>query len=335
MRLSPTLWKRPLPWLLCAGLGLQAQELAVSGGYLTTERFRKSYPAWQVDYQQDFSKHFMGSIAYINEGHRPGHHRDGNATELWFRLPADQGRLAFAFGAGVYDNYDTQPTPAGGSVNVHGTFPIFSASATGFLSHRIFYRASVNQIVPAHDPSVTTGLFGVGVWFGREEKPTPGEMGHAPAEKGYVTGKEVALFAGQSVVNTLFSQQARAYAAEFRRGLGSHIDGTVSAIYEGDPEIVRRSGVAMQAWAVNHFFSQRVSLGLGIGPYLYIDRKHPRAGNPRSEAALAPLVSLTFGAHVAEHWLTRVTWDRVTSSYNRDSDIFLWGLGYHWAQDTD
>jgi len=333
--MRPAPWKRPLLWLLWAGLGLQAQELSVSGGYLTAETFRKYYPAWQVDYLQDFNKNFMGSIAYVNEGHRPGHHRDGTATELWFRLPAAEGKLAFALGAGVYDSYDTQPAASGGSVNVHATFPIFSASATGFLSNRIFYRVSVNQIVPAHAPSVTTGMLGAGVWFGRNEKPTPGEMGHAPAEKGYVTEKEVSLAVGQSVVNTLFSQQARAYASEFRRGLGNHIDGTVALIYEGDPEIVRRSGFALQAWAVNTFFSERVSLGLGVGPYLYIDRKHPRDGNPRSNAALAPLVSLTFAVRMAEHWLTRVTWHRVTSSYNRDSDIFLWGLGYHWGRDDD
>jgi hypothetical protein len=35
---------------------------------------------------------------------------------------------------------------------------------------------------------------------------------------------------------------------------------------------------------------------------------------------------------LSEHWIIRAVFDRVTSSYNRDSDIFLVGLGYRWAR---
>lgn len=62
----------------------------------------------------------------------------------------------------------------------------------------------------------------------------------------YVTENELTFFTGQSVVNTFFSQQARAYAVEYRRGLMRHIDWTLSGIYEGDPEIIRRNGLATQ-----------------------------------------------------------------------------------------
>lgn len=33
---------------------------------------------------------------------------------------------------------------------------------------------------------------------------------------------------------------------------------------------------------------------------------------------------------LTEHWIGRFVFDRVTSNYNRDSDIFLVGLGYSW-----
>ena len=73
----------------------------------------------------------------------------------------------------------------------------------------------------------------------------------------------------------------------------------MSLIYEGDPEIVRRSGVALQAWGTNTFFAERLSLGVGIGPYIYVDRKHPGSGNPQNSSTIAPLVLLTFAAN---HW---------------------------------
>jgi hypothetical protein len=332
MKPSLLIWKLPAFALLCAGLNLGAQELTLLGGFTTKENFGKFSGTWQVDYRQDFYRYFAGSFAYINEGHLPGHHRDGNAAELWGNLPMFQDKFAISFGAGVYDFYDTQSLSGGDSADVHGTAPIYSISATGYFSNRTYYRFMVNRINPAHDITVTTAAVGVGIWLGREKKPTPGKLGDALDEKAYVTENEVTIFGGQSVVNTLFSQKALAGAVEYRRGLASHVDGTASLIYEGDPKIVRRGGVTAQAWAVNSFFDERISLGFGAGPYVYIDRKHPREGNPRSPAAIAPLVSLTFAMRLSESWVARLIWDRVTSNYNRDSDIFLAGFGYRWSQ---
>ena len=145
----------------------------------------------------------------------------------------------------------------------------------------------------------------------------------------YVTGNELTAFGGQSVVNTFLSEKARAYALEYRSGIMPHLDWTATALYEGDPEIVRRNGLASQLWAVNTFFNDRVSVGIGAGPYLYIDKKHPVTGD-KIPAAIAPLVSLTAAEKIYDHWVVRLTWDRVVTTYNRDSDIFLLGLGYCW-----
>ena len=109
-----------------------------------------------------------------------------------------------------------------------------------------------------------------------------------------------------------------------------HLDWTVSAIYEGDPEIVRRSGAATQLWFVNTFFDERLTVGGGLGPYVYLDRKHPRGTSKTNPAAIAPLASLTISTRLSEHWIARLVFDRVTTSYNRDADIFLIGLGYRW-----
>jgi len=317
-------------FLLGTGLNVSAQELTLLGGILPKTDTERSTYTYQVDYRQDFYRNFAGSIAYINEGHLRRHHRDGTAWEAWARLPLFNDRMAVSFGLGGYYFFDTQPLPNGDTANVHGTAPIYSLSATGYLSGRMFYRLMFNRITPSHQITVNTMTIGAGLWFGQEKRPTAGKLGDAPDEYSYVTQNELTLFGGQSVVNTFFSQSARAYAGEYRRGLVPHLDWTASAIYEGDPEIIRRSGLATQLWAVNTFFNDRIAVGAGLGPYVYLDHKHPASAGNKNPAAIAPLASLTFSTRLTENLIVRVIFDRVTSSYNRDADIFLLGFGYRW-----
>jgi hypothetical protein len=319
-------------FILCGVLSLQAQEVTFLGGLLSKSNLEKSSYTWQVDYRQDIYRNLAGSIAYINEGHIPGHHRDGTAWEMWGRLPLFQNRVSIALGLGAYYFYDTQPLPGGDTANVHGTAPIYSLSATGYLSNRWFYRVNYNRINPTSDIKTDTLTVGAGFWFGQDKKPTPGKLGDAPSEENYVTENEVTVFGGQSVVNTFGNPKARAYAVEFRRGLFPHVDWTASAIYEGAPQIVRRSGAATQLWAVNTFFNDRLSVGAGLGPYVFLDRKHPATSERKNPAAVAPLASLTFSVRLSEHCIMRMVFDRVTSSYNRDADIFLLGVGCRWPR---
>jgi len=293
--------------------------------------FDETSYTWQVDYRQDFSRYFAGSMALINEGHVPGHHRDGTAWQAWGRLPLFNDRLSISAGAGAYYYFDTQPLPGGDSADVHGTAPIYSLALTGYFSNRWFYRLNVNYIHPDGQVEVTTVAAGVGFWFGRDKKPTPGKLGDSPEEAAYVTENELTFFAGQSIVNTFLSQTARAYAGEYRRGIFPHVDWTLSGIYEGDPEIIRRSGAATQVWFVNSFFNHRIAIGAGVGPYVFLDHKHPAVGRT-SPAAIAPLGSLTMSARLSESWLVRFIFDRVTTNYNRDSDVLLIGLGYRWPR---
>ena len=62
----------------------------------------------------------------------------------------------------------------------------------------------------------------------------------------------------------------------------------------------------------------------------FIDRRHPMSMLRGTSAAIAPLVSLTIARRLSENIDARLIWDRVTSSYNRDADIFLLGLGFSW-----
>lgn len=328
---------RPLALILtCTGLSLHAQELSLLAGTTTDNGAKNSSYAWQVDYRQDFYKYFASSISYINEGHLPDHYRDGTAWEGWGNLPLFDDRIALSLGAGVYYFYDTE-TLVGGSADVHGTAPIVSLSLTGYFSDRVFYRVMFNRISPSGDTKTTTATIGVGYWFGLTRRPVGEQPGKDPTAEGqYVTKPQLTLFGGQTVVNTFLSPKAYAAAAEYRQGLLPHLDATASFIYEGDPKIERRSGVAFQLWPVNTFFDESTSVGIGVGPYVFIDRNHPVMSGQtvnvglKDPAAVAPLVSLTIARQLSDSWIVRVVWDRVTSNYNRDSDIFLVGLGHSW-----
>jgi len=323
-------WFLPLLLLAWVGPGLRAQEVSMVAGRMSSDDGRHSSYTYQADYRQDFYRNLAASVAYLNEGHVPGHHRDGVALEAWVRLPFDLNRFSVALGAGGYGYDDTQNLPAGGSADVHGTAPIFSASGTGYLSDRWFYRATLNHIAPAGAMKVNTASLGIGFWFGQAQKPIPGRLGDTPSERSYATVQEITVFGGQSVVNTFFSPKGGAFAAEYRRGLDRHIDWTVSLIYEGNPLIVRRSGAATQGWAVNSFFDDRVTVGIGVGPYFYIDSKHPPEAGSRNPAAIAGLGSLSLTEKLSRHLVAHLLFDRVLSNYDRDADIFLLGLGYRW-----
>jgi hypothetical protein len=305
------------------------QELSLLGGTTTSGVFQKSTYGWEADYRQNLYRYLAGSVSYINEGHFPGHYRDGTGYELWLSLPVLDGRFTLSGGAGAYYYYDTQPA-GGGSVDVHGTAPILSLAATGYLNDNWFYRVMLNRITPSADTKDTTVLAGVGYWFGPNRRPKGSEPNAEAPEPGYVTEPQLTFFGGQTVVNTLYNSKAWAGAVEYRQGVLAHVDATATGIYEGNPESERRSGFAAQLWAVNTFQTSDTTVGIGLGPYVYIDRRHPVGATRVSPAAVAPLLALTVARRVSDNWIARFVWDRVTTTYNRDADIFLVGLGYGW-----
>src|ERR1017187_2630318 len=177
-------WKLSVIFLICAGLKLNAQELSLLGGVMTEAGAKNSSYTWQIDYRQDFYRNFASSIDYINEGHVPGHYRDGMAWEAWGNLPFLNDRIAVSLGAGIYYYYDTEPLAGASSADVHGTAPIISFSVTGYLSDRWFYRGMVNRISPTGDIKTTTAAVGVGYWFGRHRRPPGAGAAGAGAARG-------------------------------------------------------------------------------------------------------------------------------------------------------
>src|ERR1019366_1961577 len=286
-------------------LGAHAQELSylIGGGSLPD--LRSASFSWEIDYRQHLYRDLSASVSWINEGHIIGHHRDGTAAQLWLEFPMDKGRITLSAGAGGDYYFDTQPVPGGDSADIHGSAPVVSLAATAYLGDRWFARFLFNRINPSGDFRSNTAMLGIGYWFGQDKRPTPHELGAATEDKGYITGNEFTVFWGASVVNASLSGQGQAYAAEYRRGLAQHLEGTISYIYEGDPRLVRRSGIAVQIWPVNTFYDKGVTVGLGVGVYVYADKRHPGAAHQLSTGityntpALAPLISPTLAVRLS------------------------------------
>jgi hypothetical protein len=330
---------RILAWLAlfaitCTCWDLHAQEFSFLAGAMNTPDVKPNGNgySWQIDYRHGLYRNVEISFAWVNEGHVLGHHRDGNAVELWYRLPYFANRFRLSFGVGPYYYYDTQPIPGStDSVNLHGTAPIYSLSAEGEIYDRWFWRFLANRINAKSDIKTNTAVFGVGYWLGREpgipKGNLPGILEGADAGTGSAKN-EVTAFGGWSVVNTLFSEGAHACGAEYRRNLTPNLDGTISYIYEGDPHVVRRSGAGLQIWPVSKSFGGHFEVGFGVGTYVYIDRKHEPRPNQKTKAALAGLVSPMVSYRVTDAWFVRLIWNRVVTNYSRDSDIWLLGIGY-------
>lgn len=277
---------------------------------------------WALEYRQALGAHAAFSLTWLNEGHVPGHHRDGQSVQIWGRTDLLARRLSLAAGIGPYRYFDTAVAEAGGTYsNDHGWGTIASLSATWRAKGRRRFQLRVNRIETAAGPDTTAILFGLGYRLA----PTP-----SPVLSAEVRRNEIALFIGRTVVNSYRSEHSVTAAIEYRRRLDPHVDWTVGWLDEGDPRLIRRDGLITQIWLVGDFESGRAGLGVGIGPYLAVDKHRSALSEESGDETLAALVSLTASYRYQPRWLVRALWNRIATDYSRDTDMFLFGLGYRF-----
>lgn len=88
-------------------------------------------------------------------------------------------------------------------------------------------------------------------------------------------------------------------------------------------------GLTTQLWLAKPFLHDRISLSAG-GGYFAIDERRDPVLNRSSGVFVSEIVSMSGSFRMTPHWHIRATWDRIITSYSRDSDIFLAGLGYRF-----
>jgi hypothetical protein len=322
--------KTAAAWLIaCAALAIatrtaHAQEFSLLAGPLRSNG-HNTY-SWEASYREGLGRYAAWSFSWLNEGHIPDHHRDGQAFQIWGRVPLWNDRLELSAGAGPYRYFDTSQAQAGGDYsNTHGWGGMFTLRAAYYFDNRWIAEMKLNCVQAFGGPDTTALLFGIGYQLdapegrGSRARPVPRTTN--------VTSNEVTVMLGTTILNSPDSETNLAESIEYRRGLWHYVDFTASYLHEGGHSQSRRDGVAAQLWATRAFFDDRLTLGVGAGPYLSITQNDDLPQNRTGDGRFSGLVSVSASYRFTDRWLARVTWNRMVTRYDRDADIIEAGFG--------
>jgi hypothetical protein len=310
--------------LLFSTFAAAAQELTLSAGATRTDEPAANTYGWVITYSHELSPHFFASLSYQNEGHVPGHHRDGHAAQLWARAPLGD-RWSIAGGVGPYRYFDTTVAEAGGRYSdAHGWGFISSVALLWESPQKPwFYQLRVDRISTASSLDSTAFMFGVGYRLPQDGIHFLRDLS---TEGVRLPRNELSLLAGQTIVNSLESETSRvAGSVEYRHAFGQYLRGTVAWMDEGDARLIRRNGIVTQLWLEPTFDDARYTLGAGLGTYLAVDQYRDDKGSFASG-----IVTLTASHRLGQRWVARFSWNRIVTKYDRDTDIILLGVGYRF-----
>ncbi len=329
-RIGPLLPLAGSLWLALSPMPAQGQELLVLGGLQSTRSLEETSYGYAYSYQHNLGEHWYATFTYLNEGHVTNHHRDGHSVQLWWRYLAFERKLALSIGAGPYRYFDTTDRRQDGTYeDAHGWGLLASVAATWYVDGGPWMvQARYNRTQTPSSIKTNTWLLGVGYQLDRGSRAGP--VVPPPGRTDNVTQNELTVFLGQTIVNSFNSETSFAKAVEYRRGLARYVDGTISYINEGENGALRRNGVAAQAWLSRALFHDKLTLGVGVGPYYAIDLSEKAQASATTPSRWSGLLTMSASYRINEHWLARLSWNRTVTGYDRDTDVFLGGIGYRF-----
>jgi hypothetical protein len=306
---------------------LYAQELHLLGGVIgDTARSDLSY-TYSVEYKQELGKYTSASLSYVNEGHLPDHHRDGIAVQFWGHTEPISRQFVLAAGVGPYYYYDTDLAGRGASFrDDHGLGGMFSIAGLWYTKSPWVIQIRTN-FIKTNNIDTYSALLGVGYRLNYRQGHGASLGVQLDTEK--TRNNEITVLIGQTIVNSNSSPKSTAQSIEYRRRITPYLEWTVALLNEGDNRLIRRNGLLSQAWLVRDFFDEHLSLSVGFGPYVLVDR-YRSPGSNESEETLAGIFTLSAGYRFSPNWLLRVSWNRIATTYNRDTDVFTFGPGYRF-----
>jgi hypothetical protein len=326
---------RRLPWLLIlatlvlAAVPVRAEEIFLLGGEALQLGTDDDTYAWQIEYLEGLGEHVAATFSYLNEGHLPGHHRDGLTTQLWLRDAILGRRLSLAAGIGPYYYFDTDDAKSNGSFsNEHGWGGMLSLAATWYTDTPLLLQLRTNLVLGAGNMKTLSAVAGIGCQL--ESPPTPGPLPRPTPRLESLFRNEVTLFSGRTIVNSFSSEHSLAAAVEYRRRVLPYLDATGGWLYEGDNRLLRRDGLTAQVWGVHDFFHDRLALGVGAGAYFAIDHYSDTNFSKGKSRALSAIATFTGSVRLSPRWQVRTSWNRIVTNYNRDTDVILAGIGYRF-----
>lgn len=309
--------------------GVFAEEIHLLGGVVQERASRDQSYSWAVKYLHDLTEHWAVSFLWLNEGHFEHHHRDGHILQLWVRTKPLRERVVLAAGIGPYLYYDTQLAREGASYeDFHGWGAIASLSATWRLDNRWLF--SVNSNVIETSRSIDTFSVLAGIGYQLEAPCSPDQISASSPGTESNVKNEVTVFGGVTIVNSLDSENTTTWMLEYRRKLGRYFNWTIGWLDEGNPGPIFRAGLITQLWFVRSFFEDHLTLGVGTGPYLALDKLRKQESVDNDELNVAGIVTMSAAYQFRSPWIVRISWNRIVTNYDRDTDVLLGGIGFRF-----
>ena len=314
--------------LVLLALPAYAGEISLLGGYGWTDKPVEKTYAWQTQYMEGLGDHLAYSLAYVNQGHFIEHHRDGYAANLWARTNLLEKRLSLGIGVGGLFYFDTlRPADGGPQHDYHGWGTMTNVAATWYTESRVFYQLQGYWVRGDKSFDTLTALAGIG--YQLDAPPVQGPDVKGPHQPEKTVDNEFSLMGGQAIVNIAGPGKSFAGQLEYRRGIYRYLEVTAGALYEGKSDLIDRYGLTTQLWLAKRFLDDNMSLGAGFGGYFAVDQ-HRGGSNSGRNVFVSKIASISGSLKISEHYDVRATFDRVITTYDRDSDIFMGGIGYQF-----
>ena len=317
---------------LAATLPVRAQMVVASAGHLNDTGHAEATYTWRLNYLQQIVPGWGASLGWMNEGHLPDHHRDGPVLEAWryWQLGNRPGHLAL--GLGLYRPFDTITGPDGSFQDRHGCRGVASAALGRPLDADRRWLAAVqaDRTFGGWAPQTQSVSLGLGYRLGQAFR-LEGEAGGGAGGSEPLLPQTLNLYYGTTVLNSFQSETAPAYQIEYRRTLTSYWEWSLAYSDEGSPGVIEREGIVAQGWFGGWFLDQKLQLSVGWGPYA--NRfKETGDGGATWDTSYRMAMRITLGAawRLGRSLLARAAWNRTVTSFNRDSDVIVGGVGYGW-----
>jgi hypothetical protein len=307
---------------LSVAMHASAAELDTFGGELISDRSGATTYTWGIEYREPLSEHWSGSFIWLNEGHLPHNHRDGQAVQAWWHtLPGPMG-LSFEVGLGPYVDYDTHVNPDDAdSEDRHGWGGLASADLRWdfALNWSTYLRLNEVDTTAKH---VSTGM-AAGISYVFATNFATRAAAHATADP--TQQWEVDTLLGARIVNSFQSESGGAEAIDARLRLSRHIDLSATLVTGQDTTLGWKDGLALQVW-LEQALNAKLRAGIGAGTFLVTGDSSLRG--PDSPENVAAAFSVTLAYLFTPRWLGRITWTRLGTGNDHDCDLLLAGAGY-------
>jgi hypothetical protein len=281
---------------------------------------------WGLEYREPLTENFSAGFTWLNEGHLPSTHRDGQALQLLWHSRSDAEGLVFEGGIGPYRYYDTHSLSAGSDFeDKHGWGVLASGSVDWYFKNQWFTFVRLNETLVTGKYGTTGLAAGVGYKFPAKFDLLPDPGGSIHSEVAARPRWEIDGLFGERIGNTEHSETGGSEALGARFHLSDHFTASFTNIGGQGTLLGWRDGFAFQLW-LEEQLTRRFEVGVGAGGFLV--SSDDNVSDASSPSSLAIMVSVSMAYSLSSRWIARVIWDRIGTGDDHDADIVQMGVGY-------